>query len=75
MDLNVKLWGLKYNYRKVCRCFCKIPGLAEFSEFLIYFSTKKSVNRVHGLVDQVHGSWLTSPPSALNVSHWPSDQR
>jgi hypothetical protein len=30
MDLNVKFWGLKYNFKKVQGYFCKIPGAGYF---------------------------------------------
>jgi hypothetical protein len=34
MDLDVKLQGLKYNFRKVLGCFCKISGADEFPDLL-----------------------------------------
>jgi hypothetical protein len=41
MALNIKLWGLKYNFRKVQGCFCKIPSVGHFQDLLNYFSTEK----------------------------------
>jgi hypothetical protein len=55
MDLNVKLHGLKYNFRKVHGCFSKILGIGYFLVLLNYFSIKNSVNRVYNTVDRVHG--------------------
>jgi hypothetical protein len=43
MDLNVKLDGLKYNFRKVQGCFCKITRRGEFSKLMNYFSIGNSV--------------------------------
>jgi hypothetical protein len=37
MDLNVKLQGLKYNFRKVQGCFCKITVFWDFVEFSALF--------------------------------------
>jgi hypothetical protein len=41
MGLNVKLQGLKYNFRKVQGCFCKITGAGYFLDLLNYFSKGK----------------------------------
>jgi hypothetical protein len=41
MDLNVKLQGLKYNYKKVQGCFCKILRFKWFSGFMKLFSLRK----------------------------------
>jgi hypothetical protein len=38
MDLNVKLQGLKCNYKKVQGCFCKISRFQRFLEFMELFS-------------------------------------
>jgi hypothetical protein len=36
-------------------------GLGELPELLNYFSIEKSVNRVYGTVDRVHGAGARSP--------------
>jgi hypothetical protein len=41
MDLNVKLHGLKYDYKKIQGCFCKIPKFQRFSGFIELFSLRK----------------------------------
>jgi hypothetical protein len=55
MDLNVKSWGLKYNFDIVQGVKCKNTRIQIFLEFLKYFSIEKLVNRAYGPVDQVHG--------------------
>jgi hypothetical protein len=61
MDVNVKLHGLKYNFRKVQGCFLQnFRGLAN-SSFIELFFNGKLVNRVYGLVDRVHRIRLTGP--------------
>jgi hypothetical protein len=42
-DLYVKLQVLKYNFRKVCGCFCKIAGSNYFPDLQIYFSIEKAM--------------------------------
>jgi hypothetical protein len=39
MDLNVKLLGLKYNFKKFQGCFRKIPCASYFPDLLNRFST------------------------------------
>jgi hypothetical protein len=56
MDLYVKLQGLKHNFRIVHGVFAKFRGSGELPELLNYFSIEKSVNRVYGTVDRVHGT-------------------
>jgi hypothetical protein len=41
MDLNVKLQGLKFNYKKVLGCFCKILRFHRFLGFMKLFSLRK----------------------------------
>jgi hypothetical protein len=43
MDQYVNFQGLKYNFKKVWGCFCKITKADEFSELMNCFSIKKSV--------------------------------
>jgi hypothetical protein len=56
MDLYVKLQGIKYSFKKIQGCFCKIPGADEFTESINLFSIQKGVEYVHGLIDPVHGA-------------------
>jgi hypothetical protein len=42
MDLNVKLYGLKYNFRKVQGCFYKISNADKFFELFKLFFLRKS---------------------------------
>jgi hypothetical protein len=65
MDLNVKLQGLKHNFRKVQSVFVKIEGPDHFLEFLNYFSIANFVDWVHGPMDLVYQFTLTT----LNTSH------
>jgi hypothetical protein len=51
MDLNVKLQGLKYNYKKVQGCFCKIPRFQRFLGFMELFSLRK----IRRICPQHHG--------------------
>jgi hypothetical protein len=43
MDLYVNFQRLKYNFKKVWVCFCKITRASEFLELMNYFSIEKSV--------------------------------
>jgi hypothetical protein len=43
MDLYVNFKGLKHNFEKVWRCFCKISMADKFSKLMNYFSIEKLV--------------------------------
>jgi hypothetical protein len=70
MDLNVNFQGLKYNFKKVQGCFCKITNTDEFSELLFYWKIggigPRSVDRIHDAGEWVHGT-------SLNVSRSSGD--
>jgi hypothetical protein len=66
MDLNVKLQGLKYNFKKVQGCFCKIPSADYFLDLLNYFSKGKSMEYVHGVVSRVYGGLRARSMGSLN---------
>jgi hypothetical protein len=57
MNINVKLQGLKYNFRKIQGCFVKFPWSGYFLELTNYFSIENLVEYAHGLVHRVHGGW------------------
>jgi hypothetical protein len=44
MDINVKLWELKYNFGKVQGCFAKKPWHGDFLILWNYFTKEKSWN-------------------------------
>jgi hypothetical protein len=75
MDLNVKLKGLKYNFRKLWGCFCKITVAWELSDLNDLFFYKKSMKYVHGFMDWVHAadSWVHKP--SLNEGRPSGDLR
>jgi hypothetical protein len=61
MDLNVKLYGLKYNIRKVQGCFCKNPWsrlISRIYELIFYCKSGARGPWTHGLRSQrlVHES-------------------
>jgi hypothetical protein len=56
MDLYVKLQGLKYNFKKVWRCFCKIPSTGYFYLIIGLFFFWKS-GRI-GLWSHGLGPWF-----------------
>jgi hypothetical protein len=43
MDLNVILWGLKYNFKIVYGVKCKNTRIRLFLEFMNYFATERHV--------------------------------
>jgi hypothetical protein len=61
MDLNIKLQGLKYNYKNIQGCFCKIPRFQRFSGFMKLFFLRK-IHRIYprhrglGPLAPAHGS-------------------
>jgi hypothetical protein len=61
MDLNVKLQGLKHNFRKDQGCFCKISRCRRVSELNELFSNWKS----NGISLWAHGPspWLSGLPA------------
>jgi hypothetical protein len=51
MDINVKLYGLKYNYKRVQWCFCKIVmawNLSGLKELISYWKFRGICPRFHG---------------------------
>jgi hypothetical protein len=54
------------NFRGV---FAKFQGAGDFQDLRIYFPQEKSVEYVHGTVDQVHQRRLTGPRASLNAGH------
>jgi hypothetical protein len=75
MDLYVKLYGLKHNFRKVLGCFCKITGFHEFLELTELFFYRKS--GVAGVRFYEPSPWsrCTGLTTSLNVSCPRLDQR
>jgi hypothetical protein len=61
MVLNVKLQGLKYNYKKVQGCFCKILWFRRFSGFMELFSLRK----IHRICPRYRGP---GPPALAHGS-------
>jgi hypothetical protein len=57
MDLNVKLQGSRYNFKKVQGCFCKITCAGDFCNYSNYFSKEKSHEIGPRYIDRVHDGW------------------